>query len=213
MGCRKRRSRHSAQGEPPLTRLPHKLFCSFRLHSKVVELGYKIISQATCLSSLAVQLANWRGWFPVWGTLQNIEVKKIWMIWRFASAHSPIFSPSLLLFFNDSPPPVHKLYTRRRGGVIDSLWKALGEHWHSSVEIYYAVEMVWFIFLNPRVYHCFFNAHIYLDILFNPCKGIRLCPPAAGVQSWLISGPSDQLSGSRVAATELIPVIGLICRR
>lgn len=52
------RGRGSPQGEPPLTRLPHKLFCSFRLHSKVVELGYKIISQATCLSSLAVQLAN-----------------------------------------------------------------------------------------------------------------------------------------------------------
>lgn len=50
--------RCSPQGEPLLTRLPHKLFCSFRLHSKVVELGYKIISQATCLSSLAVQLAN-----------------------------------------------------------------------------------------------------------------------------------------------------------
>lgn len=54
--------RCSPQGEPPLTRLPHKLFCTFRLHSKVVELGYKIISQATCLSSLTVQLANWRTW-------------------------------------------------------------------------------------------------------------------------------------------------------
>lgn len=67
------------QGEPPLTCLPHKLFSSFRLHSKVVELGYKIISQATCLSSLAVQLANWREWFPVWATIQNMAVK-IWMI-------------------------------------------------------------------------------------------------------------------------------------
>lgn len=69
------RDRCSPQGEPPLTRLPHKLFCSFRLHSKVVELGYKIISQATCLSSLAVQLANWREWFPVWATIQNMAVK------------------------------------------------------------------------------------------------------------------------------------------
>ena len=73
------RDRCSPQGEPPLTHLPHKLFCSFRLHSKVVELGYKIISQATCLSSLAVQLANWREWFPVWATIQNMAVK-IWMI-------------------------------------------------------------------------------------------------------------------------------------
>lgn len=69
------RDRCSPQGEPPLTRLAHKLFCSFRLHSKVVELGYKIISQATCLSSLAVQLANWREWFPVWATIQNMAVK------------------------------------------------------------------------------------------------------------------------------------------
>lgn len=144
MGCRKRRSRHSAQGEPPLTRLPHKLFCSFRLHSKVVELGYKIISQATCLSSLAVQLANWRGWFPVWGTLQNIAVKK--SEWFEGSLLLILlFSPLHFYYFLMIPPPVHKLYTKGRGGVlIDSLWKALGEHWHSSVEIYYAVEMVWF---------------------------------------------------------------------
>lgn len=74
---RKRRSGRSAEGARPLTCLPHKLFCSFRLHSKVVELGYKIISQATCLSSLAVQLANWRGWFPVWVTLQNIAVRNL----------------------------------------------------------------------------------------------------------------------------------------
>lgn len=71
--------RCSPQGEPALTCLPHKLFCSFRLHSKVVELGYKIISQATCLSSLAVQLANWREWFPVWVTVQDMAVQ-IWMI-------------------------------------------------------------------------------------------------------------------------------------
>lgn len=71
--------RCSPQGEPALTCLPHKLFCSFRLHSKVVELGYKIISQATCLSSLAVQLANWREWFPVWVTVRDMAVQ-IWMI-------------------------------------------------------------------------------------------------------------------------------------
>lgn len=71
--------RCSPQGEPALTCLPHKLFCSFRLYSKVVELGYKIISQATCLSSLAVQLANWREWFPVWVTVQDMAVQ-IWMI-------------------------------------------------------------------------------------------------------------------------------------
>lgn len=89
------RDRCSPQGEPPLTRLPHKLFCSFRLHSKVVELGYKIISQATCLSSLAVQLANWREWFPVWATIQNMAVK-IWMMWRLSRS----LSPSLLHFSN-----------------------------------------------------------------------------------------------------------------
>lgn len=87
--------RCSPQGEPPLTRLPHKLFCSFRLHSKVVELGYKIISQATCLSSLAVQLANWREWFPVWVTIQNMAVK-IWMI--LISVPLLTFSRSLLIF-------------------------------------------------------------------------------------------------------------------
>lgn len=80
--------RCSPQGEPALTRLPHKLFCSFRLHSKVVELGYKIISQATCLSSLAVQLANWREWFPVWVTVQNMAVK----IWMILIPHFPSFS-------------------------------------------------------------------------------------------------------------------------
>lgn len=88
----KTEDRCSHQGEPPLTRLPHKLFCSFRLHSKVVELGYKIISQATCLSSLAVQLANWREWFPVWATIQNMAVK-IWMISTLS-----LFLPGVVFF-------------------------------------------------------------------------------------------------------------------
>ena len=95
--------RCSPQGEPPLTRLPHKLFCSFRLHSKVVELGYKIISQATCLSSLAVQLANWEQWFPVWATIQNMAVK-IWMIWRLSLSLALSLSLSRALPLSLSPP-------------------------------------------------------------------------------------------------------------
>lgn len=83
--------RCSPQGEALLTRQWHKLFCSFRLHSKVVELGYKIISQATCLSSLTVQLANWGEWFPVWATIQNMAVK-IWMIWRLPPPPTPTLS-------------------------------------------------------------------------------------------------------------------------
>lgn len=71
--------------------VPHKLFRGFRLHPKVVELGYEIISQATCLSSLAVQLANWREWFPVWAAIQNMAVK-IWTIQRL------FFSQDLFFF-------------------------------------------------------------------------------------------------------------------
>lgn len=71
--------------------VPHKLFRGFRLHPKLVELGYEIISQATCLSSLAVQLANWREWFPVWAAIQNMAVK-IWTIQRL------FFSQDLFFF-------------------------------------------------------------------------------------------------------------------
>lgn len=86
--------------------------------------------------------------------------------------------------------------------MIDTLWKA-GEHLHSSA-------LINGIFWNPRVFYSLHNAHIsiYFNILFLrrvSCKGIRLCVPAAGMQSSLIPAPSDRLSGSRVAAAELIP--------
>lgn len=186
MGCRKRRSRRSSQGEPPLTRLPHKLFCSFRLHSKVVELGYKIISQATCLSSLAVQLANWRGDFQFGRLFRTQQSKK-----------SEWFEGSLLLillfslhhfyyFFNDSPVPVHKLYTK--GGVD---WQFMESIRRAPTLVCRNIlrsgnGLIYLVF-NPRVYHCFFRAHIYFNVLV-----LRLIPAK-------VSGCVPQLLACRAA--------------
>lgn len=72
---------------------PLKLCRSFRPCSKVPELGYKIISQATCLSYLAVQLANWRRWFPglklfkkwyfKWGFTVMWTLRDLVLIWMY----------------------------------------------------------------------------------------------------------------------------------
>lgn len=91
------------------TTLLHKWFCRLWLQPKLVELGDRIISQATCSSSLAVQVTNWRRRLPVWATKEKMAEFEPF---RFAVFIYFVWAELFLIFFPQEGVAVNPKFTQ-----------------------------------------------------------------------------------------------------